>query len=300
MTRRDTSRENATTKQLPIQGPSPTPGEVNACLVVIRGERLGTRVELKGSGLVIGRAPEADFQVPERSVSRSHCKIFRDRDGYHVKDLESTNHTYLNDQQVSEAPLRDGDHLGVGQTIFKFISHTSIEARYHEELYQLATHDTLTKLNNRRQLLELLDKEIQRSLRTARAFSLIFIDIDHFKPINDELGHLAGDQVLKALAELLAQRVREGDVAARIGGEEFAVLLPETDESRAQILAEVLRAAVEKLTVTLPDRSVSITISIGVAQWRPGMRASSDILAHADDALYRAKSDGRNRVCTAA
>ncbi len=298
MTRRDTSRENSTTKQIPIGAPFVAPGEVSACLVVIRGERLGTRVELKDSGLVIGRAPEADFQIPERSVSRAHCRIFRDRDGYHVKDLDSTNHTYLNDQRVIETILRDGDHVSVGQTIFKFISHTSIEARYHEELYQLATHDTLTKLNNRRQLLELLDKEIQRSLRNQRIFSLAFIDIDHFKPINDEIGHLAGDQVLKALADLLRERVRNGDVPARIGGEEFAILLPETDLERARMLAEEIRSAVALSAVQVAGRKINFTISIGISQWNPSMKAPADILAFADEQLYRAKSEGRNRVCT--
>lgn len=299
MTRRDTTRENSTTKQLPIGVPSVSPADVGACLVVIRGERLGTRVELKDGGLVIGRAPEADFQVPERSVSRAHCRIFRDREGYKVRDLDSTNHTYLNDDRVVEKILHDGDHLSVGQTIFKFISHTSIEARYHEELYQLATHDTLTKLNNRRQLLELLEKEIQRSQRNHRVFSLAFIDIDHFKPINDEIGHLAGDQVLKALAEVLRQRVRVGDVPARIGGEEFAVLLPETKSENARLLAEALRGAVESHEVEVSGRVIRITISVGVVQWSPQMKAPSDILASADEQLYRAKSEGRNRVCSA-
>jgi len=299
MTHRETTRENLTTKRLPMDAPPNPSGIVSACLVVIRGERLGTRVELTGAGLVIGRAPEADFQVAERSVSRAHCRIFTGSDGYRVKDLDSTNHTYLNDERIAEQILHDGDHLSVGQTIFKFISHTSIEARYHEELYQLATHDTLTKLNNRRQLLELLEKEMQRSSRNQRTFSLAFIDIDHFKPINDEIGHLAGDQVLKALAEILRSRVREGDVAARIGGEEFAILLPETDAKRAVKLAENLRLAVEQHTVVLPTRAVRITISVGVAEWTPAMKAPSDILAFADEQLYRAKSEGRNRVCWA-
>ncbi|MFZ5574810.1 MAG: diguanylate cyclase [Pseudomonadota bacterium] len=161
-----------------------------------------------------------------------------------------------------------------------------------ERLRQLATTDTLTGVRNRRRFDEVLATEIQRAARYSGALSLILFDIDHFKRINDSFGHQTGDQVLVQLAVTVGEAIRSTDLLARWGGEEFAILLPGSDQNAARILAEKLRLRVENQV--FPDVS-HITCSFGVAEWVPGDRAE-DLLRKADDALYRAKANGRNRV----
>ena len=270
----------------------------SACLVVLQGARLGQRIDVGEQPLVIGRAPECDFQIMERSISRQHCRILRDANGYRIKDLDSTNRTLVNDQPIIEAELRDGDHVTIGSCVLKFMDRRSVEARYHEEIYQLATVDPLTGLYNRRQFLELLEKELARSANHRRPLALLIIDLDHFKAINDRYGHPVGDVVLKSVASTLQTSAREEFIVARIGGEEFAAVLPEHDVQAAATFAELLCRAVDQPHPTTsqlgPER---VTISIGVAAWQQGMANVSELLRAADLQLYRAKQSGRNRVC---
>ena len=274
-------------------------GEVPACLVVLQGQRLGQRINLGDEPLIIGRAPEAEFQIIERSVSRAHCRITREPAGYRIKDLDSTNKTFLNDQPIIEAELKDGDHISVGSCVLKFMDRSSVEARYHEELYQLATADPLTDLYNRRQFLELIDREIARASNYKRPLTLLIIDLDHFKSINDQFGHPNGDVVLKKVALALRGHSREEFIVARIGGEEFAIVLPDNDLAQAVAFADGLRIALAELEFTLNDEKRSITVSIGAAAWLRGMTATGDLMRAADEQLYRAKQEGRNRVCAA-
>ena len=209
----------------------------SACVVVIHGENLGLRLELDDKPVVIGRSPDVELQINHRSISRLHCRIWREASGYRIRDLDSTNKTFLNEQPILEAELRDGDHIGVGDSVLKFMEQGSIEARYHEELYQLATSDPLTGLYNRRQFQELMEKEILRATRHLRTLCLALVDIDHFKPINDRYGHPAGDVVIRGIAQLLRHNARADQLIARIGGEEFALVFAEqslADERRKQ------------------------------------------------------------------
>lgn len=272
------------------------PSPRSACVVVIHGEGLGRRADIEDAPILVGRSQEADLFIPHRSVSRQHCRIWREGDTYFIRDLGATNRTRVNDEVIEETVLVDGDHIVVGESILKFISQTSVEARYHEEIYQLATHDMLTELYNRRHFMEMLDKEIARTLRHGRELSLCIVDVDLFKPINDQYGHIAGDDVLRQIAGILRQHVRSDDLAARIGGEEFSVLLPECDLQAAAHFAERLRAAVATARFAPGGEPQTVTVSIGVASIGPGCTTRSTLLAAADAALYRAKHEGRNRV----
>ena len=274
-------------------------GHDPACLVVLQGQRLGQRIDLDENPLVIGRSPEAEFQILERSVSREHCRIWLEPAGYRIKDLDSTNKTFLNDQPIIEAELKDGDHIAVGSCVLKFMDRTSVEARYHEEIYQLATADPLTDLYNRRQFIELLEKELARAANHKRPLVLLIMDLDHFKSINDRFGHPAGDAVLKKVALALRGLAREEFITARIGGEEFAVVLPEHALAQAVRFAERLREGIAGLSLTLPGGPQQVTVSIGAAAWENGMSGTGDLLRAADAQLYRAKQDGRNKVCSA-
>ncbi|HST36661.1 MAG TPA: diguanylate cyclase [Allosphingosinicella sp.] len=169
-----------------------------------------------------------------------------------------------------------------------------------EELHQLATTDGLTGLPNRRQLMFALETEVRRAGRTGRPLALALLDIDHFKAINDTHGHPAGDAVLVAVAEVLREVTRGGDVLGRFGGEEFAVLMPETSLDQAQLACERLRRAIQKRRMDYPNGAAGhITISTGVARLA-GEEGLDHLIHRADIALYEAKAGGRNLVKLAA
>lgn len=170
-------------------------------------------------------------------------------------------------------------------------------ALLHAEVTRLASTDSLTGLKNRRVLIEALEAERKRCERYGQNFALLLMDVDHFKAINDEHGHPAGDAVLRALAEVLQSNMREADVIARFGGEEFAVLLPSTDEHAARECAERLRAAAKEYA-RVPDRpDLCVTISVGGAVYPRDAANVVQLVQQADAALYGAKHGGRDRVC---
>ena len=289
--------EDATHRTLHSPGPA-APARRSACVVVIHGEGLGRRADIGDAPVLVGRSSEADLVIAHQSVSRAHCRIWRTEDAYLVADLGATNTTRLNDAKLQgERTLADGDRITVGDSILKFISQDSVEASYHEEIYQLATHDALTELCNRRHFAELADKEIARAMRHGRPLSLCILDVDLFKPINDRHGHIRGDEVLRQVAAVLRRHARSDDVAARIGGEEFALLLPECTAADAAMLADRLREAVARTMFAPGGEAQRITVSIGVAALAPHRDSRQALMAAADAALYRAKSEGRNRVC---
>ena len=167
-----------------------------------------------------------------------------------------------------------------------------------ERLEQQAHTDTLTGIGNRRYFFDQAERELARSRRTDKPLALMMLDIDYFKRINDTFGHDAGDAVLKALCEAGLATVRNIDIFARFGGEEFIVLLPETTSDQAGLVAERLRARLAETAVALPDgKTVSFTVSIGLFSLTPRDTNLETLLKRADTALYEAKNTGRNRVC---
>ncbi len=268
-----------------------------ACLVVIYGMELGKKFNLDNPSLIIGRSSKCDVQIDQESVSRNHCKLINTGKSVLVRDLGSTNGTYVNDDPVDEHVLRDGDLIKVGRTIFKFLTGGNIENAYHEEIYRLTTVDGLTQIYNKRYFMEVLEREISRSHRYGRELSLIMFDIDHFKNVNDTYGHLAGDHVLKHLASVIKQRIRREDIMARYGGEEFAIILPEIDAYNSRQFAEKIRRLVEKTVFKFEDTVIPVTISIGVATSNADTNAPEEFIKIADENLYEAKRRGRNCVC---
>ncbi|MEO1368867.1 MAG: GGDEF domain-containing protein, partial [Acidobacteriota bacterium] len=187
--------------------------------------------------------------------------------------------------------------IQIGSSIFKFIAGDDIEAKYHEEIYRLTIIDGLTQIHNKRYFLEFLDRELVRAHRHERPLSLVLFDVDHFKSLNDEYGHLAGDYVLKKLAEIVNERVRREDLFARYGGEEFALVLAETDRQAAAELAEIIRGLVEAATFVFDGVTLRVTVSLGIAS-SDEREKPTDLIKAADDRLYVAKNNGRNRVAS--
>jgi diguanylate cyclase (GGDEF)-like protein len=172
-------------------------------------------------------------------------------------------------------------------------------ARLHEQVQRQATTDELTNLDNRRRFIDALEAEVERARLLDAPLSVVLADIDDFKRVNDRYGHHGGDRALRVFADLLRAHLREGDVAGRIGGEEFAILLPDTTAAAAGVVAQRTLATVRAARVVVGQESIRLTASFGVAQHVPGAAADKVLLA-ADEALYRAKGDGKNCVRSAA
>jgi len=169
---------------------------------------------------------------------------------------------------------------------------------YNNQLHDLASHDPLTRVFNAGAYYRACDQQIHASQRANQAFAVLFIDLDHFKSINDTYGHAVGDDVLRTVAQTLQSQVRRSDIVGRIGGEEFSVFLPNTQVSGATQLAENLRVAIESIHIEVNGVRLKITASIGVAAKRFDQETMQAIQQHADQAMYEAKRAGRNRVST--
>ena len=281
---------------------TPSPRRARACLTVITGAAAGQIFKLSKGEAVIGRAPNAAIRVVDDGVSRNHARIRHDSSGLFLDDLESRNGTYVNGARLSGSTvLREGDKIQVGRTtVLRFAYHDDLDESFHENLVSSALRDPLTKLFNRRYLLDRLDSELKFARRHNTPLSLLMLDLDHFKRINDTQGHLAGDAVLTNLATVLTKAVRNEDVVARFGGEELAIILRAIPAEPAFSLAERLRKHVEQTVTRYDGRELRATVSIGVAGY-PSTQAETieELMEAADRALYRAKHDGRNRVARA-
>jgi diguanylate cyclase (GGDEF)-like protein len=272
----------------------------HACLVVLHAglqSEIGRRYIIENPALTIGRGRDNDIVLISDAVSRRHTRVeFRNNEAF-VIDLESTNGTYVNEdgRLTGERRLSRGDLLKVGDTIFKYLSGVDVEAQYHDMIFRMAVTDGLTNLSNRQQLDKLLSEEIQRCQRTPRPLAVLMMDIDYFKKINDQYGHLAGDSVLRGLASAMSKRMRPSDRLGRYGGEEFCAILPDTSVEGAVSFAEGLRALAETCLFAADDKQIKVTVSIGIAQWKADMQPM-DMYRTADERLYLAKRNGRNRV----
>ncbi|MGB5812989.1 MAG: GGDEF domain-containing protein [Polyangiales bacterium] len=271
------------------------------CLVIIytvNSRELGKRFSLAGGPVQVGRGSDNTIVLDNDSVSRRHARVEVEGTDYVLVDMNSTNGTYVNDELIHTHALRRGDQIKIGDTILKFLSGSDLESQYHETIYRMTIVDGLTGVNNKRYLVEQLERELSRAIRHERPLTLVMLDIDHFKDVNDTFGHLAGDQVLKEVAQLAKSRLRPDDVIARYGGEEFAIILPETAISGGVQIAEELRQMVQDEVFAFEDEHIQVTVSCGVAELQPGWR-THDFVRDADRRLYEAKGGGRNRVCPA-
>jgi len=271
------------------------------CLVVIHtavASELGRRYVLSKPITTMGRGRDNDVVIPSDAVSRHHARVERRSADVLIRDLQSTNGTFINNERVrlEEWPLTRGDQLRLGDTVFKYLSGSDIEAQYHAALSHMAVTDGLTNLCNRKQLDTLMAEEVRRAQRYRRELSVLMLDIDYFKRINDVHGHLAGDVVLTHLALLLKQRLRPDDTLGRYGGEEFCAILPETSLVAAAHIGEQLRSMVATRPFSAERQTLTITVSIGAAALDSSMQYP-DLYRAADAMLYRAKRLGRNRVC---
>lgn len=199
-------------------------------------------------------------------------------------------------QSCTMGPLRDHDNSV--NSLFLIVQDVTELAVSEQRLIEMNTKDALTGIYNRRYLETHLKDECERHTRYSRRLSLIMLDIDHFKKVNDTYGHQCGDLVLKNIATTISQLVRSTDYLVRYGGEEFCCILPETSGEEAVNLAERFRCQAAELVMEYKDLKVKVTISLGIAELRAGDTPES-LMKRADDALYEAKNTGRDRVVLA-
>lgn len=294
--------ETALRKRRP-EDSRPQPSEW--AVVVYAGANLGRVFPLQPGENIVGRSPQVGITLLDEEVSRVHSCVRMDVAGpgltrIYLEDLQSTNGTFLNGLPV-DAPhlLSAGDRIAIGSHVLKLIAMDALERAFHETLLDQSTKDPLTGLGNRGATLTELQSRFDLSRRHDRPISVVMCDLDHFKQVNDRYGHGAGDIVLAGFGERVRQNLRGSDLAGRIGGEEFVLVLPETDLEGAELLAERLRVSLSDTPHLLPLGPLLVTCSLGVAQRETEDRDAGRLLGRADEALYEAKRGGRNRVVVA-
>lgn len=267
-------------------------------LVGLTGPDAGVEFHLDRAAMVLGRGPGASLVVSDGAASRRHAQLLvvpdpaaHARRVVQVDDLESTNGLFVNGKRVSRATLQSGDKLAVGKTVFRLERRDDFDAAFYDRLRQMATTDALTGTGNRWSLAQELKRQESERQRYNRIFSIIIIDVDHFRRVNERCGHGGGDQALRAVAAVIAANLRDSDRLFRYGGDEFVVLLASTDAAGARRVAERIRGSVETLVFEHLAETVPLAVTIGGAE-----AGAPDVVDRADRALFLAKSEGRNRV----
>jgi diguanylate cyclase (GGDEF)-like protein len=275
--------------------PSAMPVCDRGTLTMVSGTEAGSVYRL-GPTTVVGRSLDCQIKIHESGVSRRHALITQSGETeYFVQDLGSRNGTTVRGRPVTRARLTDGDRIGVGPVFFRFALADETEEMALKRRYEFSIVDGLTGAMNRKHFDDRLIGELAFAKRHQALVSLIFIDVDHFKRVNDRYGHQAGDTVLRRLAAVLRSTLRVEDVFARYGGEEFAIIARGIDTAKALSFAERIRILVEKSQFIHKTMPLSVTVSIGVASLGDCRDASVDqLVSLADSRLYVAKASGRN------
>ena len=269
-------------------------------LIIVSGLDMGEVFVLRPGKMIIGRDSSCDIVLRGDGVSRQHVELsYISGNKLSIRDMGSTNGVFINGNRISNAQIEDGEKLIVGlQIVLKFMLQDEFDQHYLQKMYNSSVRDALTGVFNRRYFDDQLPTALSYSARHKIPFTLLIIDIDHFKKVNDTYGHQAGDETLRMIGKLLNQSTREEDVVVRYGGEEFAIIVLGTNAKGGWIMAEHQRQQLEKTPIKIAENQfLRVTASIGVATISPGVRVSPEMVIEiADKNLYQAKSDGRNRV----
>jgi diguanylate cyclase (GGDEF)-like protein len=262
------------------------------------GVQAGEVVSLAILPCFIGRHPSCQVVIDDAGVSRKHARITLQNDEFWLEDLGSRNGTFVDGKRLERKHLQDGVLIQVGlHASFRFTLVSARQEKLLREMYESSTRDSLTGLYNRRHFDDRIKAEIAYAKRHQLDVAFVMIDVDFFKRVNDSYGHGAGDVVLKLVAANLAKQLRTEDVIARVGGEEFAVLLRGVGQEGGRKLAERLRVNIEALPIVAEGIPIAVTISAGCASLSETEDHSPKSLSSlADQRLYKAKQSGRNCV----
>lgn len=279
-------------------------------LVALGGELLATPIPLELPEVTLGRALDAHVRLNDQKASRLHACISTEVDPnsgttvFKVKDLNSTNGTLVNGRPITEAVLNHGDKILVGHQLFRFELLDEIDRAFQQQIHRLIGHDELTGLLSSKSFFTELRREAARAEELSHPFCVLMMDLDHFKAVNDNYGHLVGNRTLQDVGVIIKCALRSGDVAARFGGEEFAAFLLDADYLQGLVAAERVRRGVEQALFSAVSDATHptatrfhLTVSIGVACFPDDERDPIRLVELADSALYRAKRNGRNVTC---
>lgn len=305
VTQADSKRPGLERTQIVRTPASATDRQESLCgtLTLLSEPGAGSLYVLDQDEFVVGRAPEVDLSIHDIGLSRAHARFVRSGRQYFVEDLKSTNGTCVDGELITTSTLlAAGARIQLGRsTVLRFALQDHLEQQAARRVYEQSIRDPLTGVYNRRYLEERLSHEFIFAERHQTELAVILFDVDHFKRINDTLGHQAGDEMLQALGELLKDGALAEDVVARYGGEEFVLVGPGLGLPEAKRRAEAIRSALEATRLPAKDGCYAATLSAGVACLGEGRYESVHaLMAAADRALYQAKSAGRNRVVAAA
>lgn len=279
---------------------SPDQGaELTPAVVVIKGQHAGASFALDRLPMVLGREEDCEIILDDHGVSRYHCRFIASGDDVVLEDLGSTNGTFCNYDEVTRVVLTDGDRVRLGQqTVLKFTRQDADEEAFQRQLYEAAVRDQVTGVFNKRYFMERLSSELAFALRHLTPLSLLVLDIDHFRAINETYGHTTGDRVLGQVASLLKGCSREEDVFARVGGEEFAIVARGIKPQQTFEFAERLRSVIDEYVFKDGELEFKLSVSVGTTCVVPpaGRLTVQELVRRGDDALYRAKASGRNAV----
>jgi two-component system, cell cycle response regulator len=269
-------------------------------LTVLAGPQMGLSRVIDRQELVLGRGEGSDLLLNDQGLSRKHCRLLRIGDEVFIEDLESSNGTFVDGEVVrGQRVLEDGARIHLGRhTVISLSRRDALEQLAARQLYESSMRDSLTDLYNRRYFDQRLREEFAFATRHQAPLSVILLDLDLFKRVNDTWGHPAGDEVLRQVAALIKRCVRKEDVASRFGGEEFGVVVRTESHEGARAVAERMRKRIEDTPIYHEQHLILVTASAGMATAAPPhmFETPAALLAAADQALYRAKAGGRNRV----
>src|SRR5580765_411629 len=282
--------------------------DLRPALIFVSGELIAVPIPLEREEVILGRSLGADVRINDHKASRRHAKVskvFNDEAEIHeyvLSDNGSRNGTFLNGQRISSQALTNGDKISIGDHILRFELLDEIDREYQRQIHRLISHDDLSGLLSGRSFFSELRREASRARSEGRPFCVLMMDLDHFKGVNDTYGHLTGSRTLEELASCIVNNLRSGDAASRFGGEEFAAFLLDADIRQALVAAERIRSEVQRYDFSVMKKGATvnthnITISIGISSFPEDSDDPIELVEMADSALYRAKHEGRNRVC---
>lgn len=254
-------------------------------------------ISIDSQPFVFGREKSCSVTIQDDSASRRHSEIVQQGDDWYIVDLNSTNGTWVNEQRIQSQKLHAGDCIRVGRWTYKYFDKENMEASYHESVYQMMTQDSLTGAWNRRYLDDVLKREICHHKRTGQPICLLMIDLDHFKTINDEHGHQVGDDVLAEFGKRIQSCIRVSDIFCRFGGDEFAVLMVNSDRQSSGVVCDRIMKSINSEPFATSVGDIECSISCGFAQCTiDNSLTVEEFIALADKRLYEAKKTGRQKI----
>jgi diguanylate cyclase (GGDEF)-like protein len=287
-----------------LRRPRSRSGRETPALIIMAGSDIGKLFYFDEEGKTIGRDVEVHIPLTDHLVSRRHAQVYRqkaeDDDAVHhiVVDLYSTNGTFVNGERISKAFLQDGDKIQIGDTTFKFTLHDETDHRYQQEIQRRIHLDDLTGLLSLNYFYERLQRRLKQSRRSRSRVTVLMMDLDGLKAVNEKHGHLAGSFMIKSVGADLRERLGPLGEVGRYGGDEFIAFVPglKTEEILAHL--ENLRSAIAGRRFSFKGKPVKVTLSVGLATFPWDGHSVEALVAAADAALFSAKQQGKNRVVT--